>query len=107
MDLLCAFSGFGGGAWYKTEKWGWKDWQLLRKLATARSGFGCQHLLRVLQTPVTVVPGAPTLSSDLSKRWAHTSAQTHMQEIFYVYKIINKYLKGTDIRTTVAQGWDL
>lgn len=40
MDLLCAFSGFGGGAWYKTERWGWKDWQLLRALVTAAEDSG-------------------------------------------------------------------
>lgn len=40
MDLLCAFSGFGGGVWYKTERWGWKDWQLLRALVTAAEDSG-------------------------------------------------------------------
>lgn len=35
MDLLYEFSGFGGGAGYKIERWGWKDWQVLRTLATA------------------------------------------------------------------------
>lgn len=39
MNLLYAYSGFGGVV-YKTDKWGWKDCQLLRALATPAEDSG-------------------------------------------------------------------